>query len=163
MKSKPLIAMTLAAMTFTMNVANAAVTFSGTLTNDIGTQISFWSSSTVAKTQDIGGDNRYGTDGYTWMNNSNNFGAPAGVLASLVQSAPSYTGGIAYTGTGEGASGSFNGADDRLLPSGTGTANQNVGYAGANHATLTLRSTTTLQQLFAYTMNRNMNVGARLA
>jgi hypothetical protein len=159
---KPLIALALAAIAFAATPANAAVTFfSDSLLNDVGNQISSWSSSAVTKTSDIGADNRYGTDGYTWMN-ANNSGTVTTALASIAESAPSYaSGGIAYTGAttegGSGVSGSFSGADDRLLPNGTGTAN--VGYAGVNYFGATGNPQNTMQQLFAYTMTRSMNIG----
>ena len=147
----------------THGATQAAVVFvSGSLTNDIGSQISNWSAASTTKTRDINSDNRYGSDGYTWMNAANDSGGVnANALANIVESAPSYTGGIAYTGATTGgasaASGSFSGADDRLLPNGTGSAN--VGYAGVNYNGAAGNPQNTMQQLFAYTMNRSMNPG----
>jgi len=131
---------------------HAAVSFVGSLQDDSATEISNWSRTSVAKTYDIDGDNYYGTDGYTWMNTDDSSGNPKAVLHSLDESAPSYTSGIAYTGAGSGVSGSFAGADDRR--NAADTANENVGYAGANHNGTT--GATVLQELFAYTMNRDM-------
>ena len=132
--------------------ASANVVFVGSLQNDSSAEISGWSSRSTAKSLDSDGDNYYGTDGYTWMNTDDSSGSAVALLHSYVESAPSYVGGIAYTGTGDGVSGSWSGADDRLLPDGTGSAN--VGYAGADHTGTT--GATVLQELFSYTMNRDM-------
>jgi hypothetical protein len=129
---KPLIALAFAALALTTHTSHAAVSFvAGSLTNDVGAQISSWSLSTVTKTRDIGiADNRYGTDGYAWMNTANDSGGAFSALANVAQSTPNYPSDIAYigatTGTAASFSASFNGADDRLLANGTGSAN--VGY-----------------------------------
>lgn len=137
-------------------VAQATVTFVGSLQNDISMQISAWSNTSVTKTLDLDSNNGYGSDGYAWMNSNDADGNPKAVFESLIESAPAYfTGGIAYTGAGSGVSGSFAGSDDRLLPDGTGSAN--VGYAGVNYNDTT--GATVIQSLFGYTMNRDMNVG----
>lgn len=140
-------------LAFTATSVQAAVTFVGSLTDDTSTQISSWSNTTVSKSLDIDGDNYYGSDGYTWMNTDDTSGNPQDVLHSIAQSAPSYTGNITYSGAVSGVSGSFEGADDRLLPNGTGSAN--VGYAGPNYNQTT--GATVLQSLFSYTMNRDMD------
>ena len=134
--------------------AQAAVTFLSSLQNDSLSEISNWSSTGTSKSSDLDGNNFYGSDGYTWMNNSGGGGAEA-VLYSPIESGPSYTSGIAYTGSGTGVSGSYFAADDRLDSSGAGAVN--VGYAGVNHNGTT--GATTLQELFAYTMNRDMADG----
>lgn len=134
----------------------AAVTFVGSLQEDFGSQISSWSSASVTKTQDIDNNGYYGSDGYAWMNSVSLDGGAVEVLTGVAESVPAYfNSSIAYSGSGTGVSGSFSGAADRLLPDGTGSAN--VGYAGPNYAHTT--GATVLQQMFAYTMNRNMSVG----
>lgn len=154
---KPTIAVALAALALSALSTNANVSYVGSIQDNSNSQVSSWSDVNVAKTFDLDGDNYYGSDGYTWMNDSGN-SAGTLVLNSLVESAPSYAGGIAYTGAGvvlngePGRSGSTAGAADRLLPDGTGTAN--VGYAGVNYGNTT--GATVLQTMFAYTMNRDM-------
>lgn len=140
--------------------AQAAVSFVSSLPNDSSSEISEWSKTGTAKSSDLDGNNYYGSDGYSWMNASGSGGTTT-VFASLVESAPSYTSGIAYTGSGAGSSsysGSYGaGTDDRFNPEGTGTANFSVGYAGINYSSTT--GATVLQEIFSYTMNRNMSVG----
>ena len=139
-----------------VTTANAAVTFAGSILNNASSEVSSWSSTSAAKTLDIDGNNYYGSDGYAWMNNIDADGEPKTVDFGLVQAAPGYfTSGIFYNGTGSGVSGSFSGAGDRLDP--TGVTPTNVGYAGANYDGTT--GATTLQNLFVYTMNRDMLAG----
>jgi len=129
------------------------VTVAGSLQDNPNSfEIGRWSRTSNAKTFDLDGDNFYGTDGYAWMNDSNVSGKVS-VFTSLTESAPSYTGNIAYTGFGSGASSSFSGAEDRLNPTDTGTVN--VGYAGVDYPSGD-SGVQTLQEVFAYTLNRDM-------
>ena len=140
--------------------AQASVVFVGSLQNDSSSEISLWSDTGTTKSLDLDGNNYYGSDGYSWMNTDDATGAFTTVFHGLAESAPSYTSGIAYTGSGTGSVGSsasFSGADDRLIPAGTGTDDVNVGYAGINYGSST--GATVMQELFAYTMNRDMVVG----
>lgn len=144
---------TVAIVMFVVNAASA-VSFVGSLANNPNTfEIGRWSRTSVVKTFDIDGNNFYGTDGFTWMNEGNS-GAKQAVLANLVESAPSYfTGGIAYTGVGSGASGSFSGSENRLNPTDTGVAN--VGYVGVDLPSGDA-GILVLQEAFSYTMVRDM-------
>lgn len=137
--------------------ADAAVVFVGSTENTLATtfEVGRWSRTSVVKTFDIDADDYYGTDGYTWINTDDSSGAKKTVFHSLDESAPSYfAGGIAYTGVGAGASGSFSGAQDRLSATDT-PPNENVGYAGVDYPSGD-SGVQTLQEVFAYTMNRNM-------
>ena len=135
-------------------LTQAAISFVGSLENNPNTfEIGRWSRASVAKSFDIDGNNLYGTDGYALMNTSNS-SAQAGPLASIVQSAPSYTSGIAYTAASVGFSSSFNGAEDVLNPGDTGTLN--LGYAGVDSDP---NIAVPLQEVFAYTLNRDMATG----
>ena len=141
--------------------AQAAVTFVSSLQNDSSSEISSWSATGTAKSADLDGNNYYGSDGYSWMNASGSGGVTT-ALTSLVESAPSYTSGITYTGSGTGST-SYSGShgpltDNRLIPAGTGIDDVSVGYAGINYAG-TATGATVLQEIFSYTMNRNMAVG----
>lgn len=143
---------------FTFDVVSSdMVTVVGSLQDNPNTaEVGRWSRTSVAKTFDIDGDDYYGTDGYTWTNDNNSGGKQA-VLTSLTESVPTYlTGGIVYTGAGAGASGSFTGAEDRLNPTDTGV--ENVGYAGVDYASGSA-AVQTLQEVFAYTMARDMFKG----
>jgi len=138
--------------------ASAAVTFIGSIEDNSSLEVSRWSDVATIKSFDIDGDNFYGTDGYFWANGSN-LGGIVGVLASSAASSPSYTGGIAYSGTGSGQSASFNGAANRLGPAGSG--NVNVGYAGVNYAANDT-AVQTLQDVFTYTLTRDLAAGETL-
>lgn len=143
--------------------ASAAVVFEASLDNNptaagvSAFQIGRWSRATTVKFHDIDGDNLYGSDGYILMNTSNVGGAVL-ALDSSVQSTPSYTSAISFsgaaTGTGGagGYSGSFNLAAQALNPTDTGTVN--LGYAGYRDDAD--NTAVPLQELFSYTMNRDM-------
>lgn len=134
--------------------ASAAISYFNHLANNPNDfEVGRWSRSTTIKTYDLDGDNVYGSDGYVLMNTSN-AGSLVGVLASSLESAPSYTTAISYTGAGAGASGSFNGAENVLNPG--ATAAVNLGYAGY---TGPAGAAIPLQELFTYTMNRDMTGG----
>ncbi len=133
--------------------AQASVITVGSVENVNPFEPGQWSRTSTAKTYDIDDNDYYGSDGYTWMNDSNS-SAVFGPLDNLAQSVPSYfSSGIAYTGAGAGVSSSFNGAQDRLDP--TGSFGVNVGYSGVDYAASDV-GVETLQEVFSYTMNRDM-------
>ena len=140
---------------FGLQAQAATLTTVGSVENTAanGYEVGRWSRTSTAKTHDIDDNDYYGSDGYAWMNNSSLTTTP-GPLDSLVQSAPSYfSSGIAYTGAGAGLSSSYSGAEDRLNAAGSGIAN--VGYSGVDYAANDV-GVETLQEVFSYTMNRDM-------
>lgn len=154
MKHKAAILIVTSALAGT-TLTHAAVSFVGSLENNPNTfEIGRWSLASVVKSFDIDGNNLYGSDGYALMNTTNS-AAAAGPLDSITQSAPSYTLGIAYTAASAGFSSSYFGAEDVLLPGNTG-GTLNLGYAGVDAAPNVV---VPLQEVFAYTLNRNMATG----
>jgi hypothetical protein len=140
-------------LAITIGTTQGAVVYVGSLMEDSGSEISDWNVTGTAKSLDLNGDDIYGTSGYAWLNASDESGGN-GVLYGLVEYAPSYTDGIAYAGTNAGISASYNAADDRRDVA--DTTYVNVGYAGPNYSET--NGATTVQALFAYTMNRDMDV-----
>lgn len=133
--------------------SQGAITFSSSLADNPNSfEVGRWSSAATVKSQDIDGNNIYGSDGYIIMNTANDTGGTSAVLFSALASSPSYTSAISYTGAGAGSSGSFNGSEDALAPD--GVAIVNVGYAGLDGS-----SADAIQELFSYTMNRDMAAG----
>lgn len=148
--------------------ACAAIVFHASLENNPTStagpsqfEIGRWSRTTTIKTYDIDGDNFYGSDGYVLMNTSN-LAAAVAALDSSIQSTPSYLSAITFsgaaTGTGGagGYSGSFSDAAQVLTPADSGPT-LNLGYAGYRDDTD--NTAVPLQELFSYTMNRNMDAG----
>lgn len=137
------------------SVTQASVSFVGNLEDNPNTsEISSWSRSSVTKSFDIDLNNLYGSDGYVIMNTANTGGVAQSVLHSIVESSPSYTGNIAYSGAGAGVSGSYNGAANILNPTDTGVLN--TGYSGFGGAAGVVIP---LQELFSYTLNRDLAAG----
>jgi hypothetical protein len=134
------------------------IIFSGSIADNPGSdfEVGRWSRASTIKTFDIDGDNIYGTDGYILMNTSND-PAQVGPLVSSTASTPSYLSGISYSGpVANGRSGSHSNAAAILPPGDPGGANLNLGYAGIDVDT---GGEITHQELFSYTLNRDMTTG----
>ena len=122
----------------------------------IDTEVNQWSDTTFAKTLDIDGDNRYGTDG-VFLPNTTAQDAGAGSAVSFEREG-TITGAIAAAGTNN-ISGNFqnNGGTTGFIQNDANDATLRLGYVGINNGTQ--GEAIPLTDLFTYTLTADQAAG----